>query len=199
LIHKCSSLGLLVVATGVLALDLALARELYRYDCWLPFGIVPSAVGSQIGLVLCLRGKGLGRPFWAGFFVTWSMLAASYSGAIVRARSTGKGPNQTTGQVYPGVCSHAARWAAAHGSGEAYARLTFSDQNLGLWETYITYAFAVFPPPTLTQKCTELEVQSRRIAGILVALAPQLCAATAAGMAAMLLSVLRRRGTRERA
>ncbi len=92
--------GALMVAIGVAAINAAVSRELYTYDRWLPFGVLPTGIACQIGLVGLLRCQGLGKAFWAGFVVGGSIAMASYSWAIVWARALGVGPNQTTGQIY---------------------------------------------------------------------------------------------------
>jgi hypothetical protein len=57
----------LMVAIGVVALNLALGRFLYSYHSELPDQMMPGALLMQLGLVRVVRCRGRARVFWAGF------------------------------------------------------------------------------------------------------------------------------------
>ena len=84
------SVGGLMAAVGLAALNLAASRRLAESDERLALGVMPAALGLQLALYRLVRTRGRGRAFWAGFLAAGLPATLSFVGA-----------HRLSGSVYP--------------------------------------------------------------------------------------------------
>jgi hypothetical protein len=93
------SVAKLMVAIGIIALDLAAGRFLLDYDAVLLVGVLPAGLALQLGLFRLIRSRGRLRAFWAGFVIAGALAALSFAWGIIFAGSIGIRYDWTTGKI----------------------------------------------------------------------------------------------------
>jgi hypothetical protein len=74
----------------LIAVNLALGRALFEYDCYILAGIAPSALALQLALYRLVRGRRLSRAFWSGFIAAMLVVATLFLWGMYQRRLTSR-------------------------------------------------------------------------------------------------------------
>ncbi len=172
------SLRALVIAVGILSVNLAAGRILSERDPWLPFGVMPPGLICQYGILRSVRARPRARLFWIGFVLAGTVAILSYVDALYTAQCEHLAISDSTGEMFSFLCGNAAVPPPSPSWWFIY------DNNMLLWANYLEFSFDGLSNNPNTSDILTRNDCTTRLLGSSVALMPQFLFSVGGGLLA---------------